>query len=243
MDGLSSAASVIAVIQLAGSIVKICAGYIKQVNDAGDEIRALQQTVTDLAGVLQELNVFLQGSNGTKLSSSQTLDGPITKCCSTLTDLEGTIDPGMRTKAMRKFGFRAWKWPLKCTEVNRIIQDLERYKTSFTLSLQIDQAALTTGISQTTGRIDLNMDLNKLPVAHGAEFDSNMNQHEEYCLPGTRAELLHQVTEWARSPQGNCLFWLNGGAGTGKSTISRTVAKTFKEANLLGASFFFKRDN
>ena len=30
-------------------------------------------------------------------------------------------------------------------------------------------------------------------------------------------------------------------AGTGKSTISRTTAKYFKEAKLLGASFFFKR--
>jgi hypothetical protein len=30
-------------------------------------------------------------------------------------------------------------------------------------------------------------------------------------------------------------------AGTGKSTISRTVAQTFKEAHILGASFFFKR--
>jgi hypothetical protein len=30
-------------------------------------------------------------------------------------------------------------------------------------------------------------------------------------------------------------------AGTGKSTISRTVAETFSEANSLGASFFFKR--
>ncbi|APA06563.1 hypothetical protein SS1G_12728 [Sclerotinia sclerotiorum 1980 UF-70] len=30
-------------------------------------------------------------------------------------------------------------------------------------------------------------------------------------------------------------------AGTGKSTISRAVAQSFKENNLSGASFFFKR--
>lgn len=49
MDGLSSAASVIAAIQLAGSIVKICGGYIKEVKDAKDEIRELLETVTGLA--------------------------------------------------------------------------------------------------------------------------------------------------------------------------------------------------
>lgn len=85
------------------------------------------------------------------------------------------------------------------------------------------------------------MYLKELPVARGAEFDSYTNQYEEYCLPGTRTDLLRQVSEWASSPRGKCLFWLNGRAGTGKSTISRTVAKTLLKANLLGASFFFKR--
>jgi hypothetical protein len=37
------------------------------------------------------------------------------------------------------------------------------------------------------------------------------------------------------------MFWLNGMAGTGKSTISRTVAQSFADDGKLGASFFFKR--
>lgn len=37
MDGLSSAASVIAVIQLAGSLVNVCGGYIREVKDTQDE--------------------------------------------------------------------------------------------------------------------------------------------------------------------------------------------------------------
>ncbi|KAJ5938324.1 WD40 repeat-like protein [Penicillium verhagenii] len=46
--------------------------------------------------------------------------------------------------------------------------------------------------------------------------------------------------EWARSPSQKCIFWLNGMAGTGKSTISRTLARSLKDTNHLGASFFFK---
>lgn len=139
MDGLSSAASVIAGIQLAGSIVKICGGYLKEVKDARDDICELQETVMDLERVLNELKIFLYGPKGAKLSSSRTLDGPVAKCCLILTVLEEMIDPGRRKKGMRKFGFRAWRWPLKRREVDKTIQDLERYKTSFILSLQIDQ--------------------------------------------------------------------------------------------------------
>lgn len=37
------------------------------------------------------------------------------------------------------------------------------------------------------------------------------------------------------------MFWLNGMAGTGKSTIARTVAQRLAEAGALGGSFFFKK--
>jgi len=38
-----------------------------------------------------------------------------------------------------------------------------------------------------------------------------------------------------------CIFWLNGLAGTGKSTVARTVAAKYLEKDALGASFFFSR--
>jgi hypothetical protein len=85
------------------------------------------------------------------------------------------------------------------------------------------------------------IDLKELPVAEGAEFGTYMDQHEDECLPGTREDLLHKIEQWAILPEGKCMFWLNGLAGTGKSTISRTVASMFQKQRLLGASFFFKR--
>ncbi|KAJ5902536.1 hypothetical protein N7495_003064 [Penicillium taxi] len=74
-----------------------------------------------------------------------------------------------------------------------------------------------------------------------SEEDDMMAEYEGRCLPGTRIELLEQVTEWATSPNGQCFFWLKGMAGTGKSTISRTLAASFQDMGILGASFFFKR--
>lgn len=78
-------------------------------------------------------------------------------------------------------------------------------------------------------------------MADDAEFDSYADQHEDCCLPGTRTELRSQIAQWAVSKEGKCIFWLNGKAGTGKSTIARTVARSFEDAGQLGATFFFKR--
>ncbi|KAK6350166.1 hypothetical protein TWF696_006410 [Orbilia brochopaga] len=80
-----------------------------------------------------------------------------------------------------------------------------------------------------------------LPFAEGAVFGSYADQHESECLPGTRVDLLNQITEWADDPEGKSMFWLVGRAGTGKSTISRTVARFLQGKGWLGASFFFKR--
>jgi Mrp family chromosome partitioning ATPase len=40
---------------------------------------------------------------------------------------------------------------------------------------------------------------------------------------------------------GKSIFWLSGMAGTGKSTIARTIAQLFASRGQLGASFFFKK--
>lgn len=96
-------------------------------------------------------------------------------------------------------------------------------------------------LNYNTDKIALKLDLAKLSIADGAEYGSYANQHENECLAGTRVKILHDIEEWATSLSSKCIFWLNGMAGTGKSTISRTIAKQFQEKKLLGASFFFKR--
>lgn len=80
--------------------------------------------------------------------------------------------------------------------------------------------------------------LTKLPVAHGASFDSHAREHNPVCLPNTRTDLLREITERAKNHDTKAVYWLNGMAGTGKSTISRTLANTFAKRGSLGASFF-----
>jgi hypothetical protein len=139
MDGLSGAASVIAVIQLTGSLVKLCGGYIQEVKDAREKIFTLQQAISGLQGTIQDLQKFLQSNDGKALRTSSQLDRDIADCISDLRALEARLDPGKGKKLMSKMGLRALKWPLKRTQVEGVIQNIERYKSSFLLSLQVDQ--------------------------------------------------------------------------------------------------------
>ncbi|PYH28219.1 NACHT and WD40 domain protein [Aspergillus neoniger CBS 115656] len=80
-----------------------------------------------------------------------------------------------------------------------------------------------------------------LHIAEGAFYNSFANRHMDYCLPNTRSEFFSQVSEWIKSSN-KSIFWVNGMAGTGKSTIARTVARDCESQGLLGATFFFNRN-
>jgi len=62
------------------------------------------------------------------------------------------------------------------------------------------------------------------------------------CLRGTRADVLLQLERWMKDEQDHHVFWLNGLAGTGKSTIAQTFAEISFADGKLGASFFCSRD-
>ena len=66
--------------------------------------------------------------------------------------------------------------------------------------------------------------------------------HHDPCLRGTRESVLDEIMRWAKDPQDRHVFWLNGLAGTGKSTITQTFSETAAKAGILGASFFCSRD-
>jgi len=62
------------------------------------------------------------------------------------------------------------------------------------------------------------------------------------CLRGTRKDVLREIETWLTSERDQRVFWLNGLAGTGKSTIAQTFAETTFADGKLGASFFCSRD-
>ena len=61
-------------------------------------------------------------------------------------------------------------------------------------------------------------------------------------MKGTRKDVLLQIENWSNDEQDKRVFWLNGLAGTGKSTIAQTFAEMTFADGRLGASFFCSRD-
>jgi DNA modification methylase len=61
MEPLSGAASVIAVIQLAGSIFHICGKYLNNVKNATEDIQRFQEQIVALTQVLQSLYELIRG--------------------------------------------------------------------------------------------------------------------------------------------------------------------------------------
>ena len=60
-------------------------------------------------------------------------------------------------------------------------------------------------------------------------------------MEGTRVQVLRKINSWVRDTSSPSIFLLTGGAGTGKSTIARTIAQEYASKGELGAYMFFTR--
>ena len=61
-------------------------------------------------------------------------------------------------------------------------------------------------------------------------------------MKGTRGDILDEIELWTKDFDRPPVYWLNGLAGTGKSTIAQTIAERTFASGQLGASFFCSRD-
>ncbi|KAL7922389.1 hypothetical protein ACQKWADRAFT_292337 [Trichoderma austrokoningii] len=122
----------------------------------------------------------------------------------------------------------------------RVVDVVESHLKNIQLTLNNTDKKVQ-DVGEAMQSMDWKIVLSHLPIANGAAFDSRAEQHNPTCLVNTRVDLIQQIHDWANDPYAKPIFWLNGMAGTGKSTISYTIARDFAKAGYLGASFFFKR--
>ena len=88
--------------------------------------------------------------------------------------------------------------------------------------------------------------LDKLRRAPEARLDSNVQPLDNdgkllLCFKDTRVDVINKIMNWVNDPDSPPIFWLHGLAGTGKSTIARTIGVKAEEAGYTTASFFFSR--
>ena len=74
-----------------------------------------------------------------------------------------------------------------------------------------------------------------------ASFNASGKEDDPSCLPGTRVDVLNHIRAWIDGADKRHIFWLSGWAGTGKSTIARTVAREHYDRKRLVTSYFFAK--
>ncbi|KAL6811920.1 vegetative incompatibility protein HET-E-1 [Trichoderma camerunense] len=232
MEGLGAA------VALTTKIVSLCAEYSSAVKNASHDIQRLRERVGSLETTLKDVSELLKGPHGSRLRTSQKLQDALNSSRSLLgsiaTTLENKLNGGRRQRTMRAIGLRALKWPFESKELENNIAALEQYQSTMAVAIQIDQTAEVLTINH-------KIDLSKLPIAKGAAYNSQANEYDPRCHPRTRLNVLAEIYNWFEDPHGKCIYWLCGMAGTGKSTISRTVAEYLAEKKVPCASFFFKK--
>ncbi|KAF8683284.1 ribosomal large subunit assembly [Rhizoctonia solani] len=114
----------------------------------------------------------------------------------------------------------------------RIQQHLER----LTLNLNL---GMLKGITEQA----MELKLAKLSPSMSAIYNSAESDDIKRgsCTPGTRKPQIDLLLEWAHTPDAGKTCWMNGMAGTGKTTIAYSVCSGLEKASQLGASFFCSR--
>ncbi|KAF5333909.1 hypothetical protein D9758_017931 [Tetrapyrgos nigripes] len=80
-----------------------------------------------------------------------------------------------------------------------------------------------------------------LAPSEKAEYNAMTRALRRACTEGTRQEILEKLIAWAEGDTDHPIFWMNGMAGTGKTTIAYSFCQQLLEKQMLGASFFSSR--
>ncbi|KAK6332563.1 hypothetical protein TWF730_004223 [Orbilia blumenaviensis] len=245
MEIVGGVASTVTLVEVAGKIGLLCAKYISEARGAKEDAERIMKETSVFSNLLKDVDSMLNGPAATYLKASKTLDGAVRDSRKVLEELQKDLEQGLKGREKPKkpgiFGkltkfvkIEDLKWPFEKKDALQIIENLRALNGAITLALQVD------GISLATIR-DQRANLDALGAVKEAMFGSLEDQYEPQCLPDTRMEVLDSIERWITGPRDSCIFWLRGMAGTGKSTVARTVAGHLKDKSQLGGSFFFKR--
>ncbi|KIL56707.1 hypothetical protein M378DRAFT_172468 [Amanita muscaria Koide BX008] len=109
----------------------------------------------------------------------------------------------------------------------------------------IANLAVLPDINNNLGNLEqhvLTQSIISLPRSEAVFNDYQTKKKSGPCFEGTRVALLREMADWATGPDESRMYVLSGLAGIGKSTVAYTIASRAAHLNLLGASFFFSRD-
>ncbi|EUC53958.1 vegetative incompatibility protein HET-E-1, putative [Rhizoctonia solani AG-3 Rhs1AP] len=213
------------------AIVKELVQCIEIYEEAANGRKEYEELRNELGNIFNDLRVhYAQSASPAMTASIESLCGSIHQ----------ELVHVQRIHANRK------KHPLAVNDVdeilacyNRIRGHLQRLTLNANLAMwRIAEEQATAGNSYR-----LSCRLDRLSPSLSARYNSaqalDLNRGE--CIPSTRREVLEHIRNWAYNTEGGSTYWLNGMAGTGKTTIAYSTCAMLDTDQKLVASFFCSR--
>jgi len=133
MDGLSGAASIIAVVQIAGSVIT----YLNDVKNAPKECRKCVVEISNSNTLLLKLDLWLSESNSEDpryVEALATKDGPLDQYKQALQHLLTKVEP--KNKVQKLANVLTWNFIKE--EVAGVLARMERLKSLVSIALEMD---------------------------------------------------------------------------------------------------------
>ncbi|KAH7310388.1 hypothetical protein B0J17DRAFT_711327 [Rhizoctonia solani] len=201
--------------------------------------------------LLEELQGYMKGREAMEMTQS------VERVCCEL-DLEvNSLKAKLEGPAAKQW-LKAVDAPTEITECHdRIQRLLER----LTLNATVNILKKLNRQDEKINKQDMERRLEKMLPAPSAKYNSSASNdiRRVKCTPGTREPQIKALLTWARAPQAGKTYWMNGMAGTGKTTIAYSVCAELnatskgvdqsalgctvmrEDMSMLGASFFCSR--
>ncbi|KUJ07771.1 uncharacterized protein LY89DRAFT_742543 [Mollisia scopiformis] len=188
MDGLSVAASVAGIVQLADTIFTRLQRYAKAVKHASKDIRNLSDQIRELSMLLHHLKLIVNGLEEEEEeereeaglsrdeSSSNLADfrlHHVSSCYTTLRGIEDKLDKYLpKGQEHRRFkqALRDLKWPFSASDIKELLAEVEAHKRNIHLALSGETLAV---VFKTLSRQD--------DLAAGIE-EIKANQNERWAM-------------------------------------------------------------
>ncbi|KAJ7142343.1 WD40-repeat-containing domain protein [Mycena epipterygia] len=200
---------------------------VKQQQETDNKVCGLVQTMAELYSFVEDIEFLPQ-----KIKSVEN---------KVLAIVKQTVECALFIQEYTGHGFlgRAVRSTLSDADkkIETLTTALVDLKRSFEGDLTVQSLFLSVKVLDVVERLDQSDMLKKLnPVEMNATSRA-------LCLAGTRRETLDEIAEWFTLPSGSGnVLWLSGVAGSGKSTISTTIAESMRGLERLGAFLFFDRN-
>ncbi|KAG8761985.1 hypothetical protein FRC12_009249 [Ceratobasidium sp. 428] len=216
------------------SIIDILADCVDNIPAAAKNHKDYKALAEDITSTIDSLQVHLKQANSTHMFES------IENVTMGLTEVVKHIKEKQARTTARIY-----------VEAGQDVDDLmSRYRRVDVLLRQLHKSDSILSIWMITNRnffvaneILADNRLKGLNPAMRASYDSGaaLQLGRGCCTPNTRLAVLEELQNWASDPNGAKIYWMNGMAGTGKTTIAYSFCDRLKASHQLVASFFCSR--